>query len=123
MSLNKVNLVGHAGRDPEVKYFESGSVKCTFSIAVNKRSKNRDEPPDWFELEVWGKTAEVAASYVRKGKLLGIIGSLKFDRWQDRTTGEDRQKPIILVDQMELLGAKGDNNESGAANGGYDEDF
>ena len=121
MSLNKINLVGRAGRDPEVKYFESGSQKCTFTLAVNRRTSNRDEPPDWFDLEIWGKTAEIAANYVKKGSLIGITGALKFDRWQDRTTGEDRSKPIILVDQLDLLGSKRD--EGAATNSGYDEDF
>ncbi len=121
MTLNKINLVGRAGRDPEVKYFESGSQKCTFTLAVNRRTSNRDEPPDWFDLEIWGKTAEIAANYVKKGSLIGITGALKFDRWQDRTTGEDRSKPIILVDQLDLLGSKRD--ESAATNSGYDEDF
>jgi single-strand DNA-binding protein len=122
MSLNKVNLVGRAGRDPEVKYFESGKVVCNFTIAVNRRSSNRDEPPDWFDLEVWDKTAEIAANYVKKGSLIGITGSLKFDRWQDRNTGEERQKPVIRVDQLDLLGSKRDN-EAASTSGGYDEDF
>ncbi|AFY69933.1 single-strand binding protein [Thalassoporum mexicanum PCC 7367] len=120
MSLNLINLVGRTGRDPDVKYFESGSVKCSVSLAVDRRSRNRDEPPDWFELEMWGRTAEVAANYVKKGKLIGITGSLKLDRWQDRSTGEDRQKPIILVNRLELLGSRRDNENSG---GGYDDDF
>ncbi len=124
MSLNKINLVGRAGRDPEVKYFESGKVKCSFAIAVDRRSKNRDDPPDWFELEIWGKTAEIAANYVKKGSLIGISGALKFDRWQDKSTGEDRQKPLISVDQLNLLGSKRDNETAaGSGSGGYDEDF
>jgi single-strand DNA-binding protein len=63
MSLNVVTLVGRAGRDPDVKYFESGSVVCKFTLAVNRRTRNSDEP-DWFNLEMWGKTAEVAANYL-----------------------------------------------------------
>ncbi|CAN1210382.1 single-stranded DNA-binding protein [Tumidithrix helvetica PCC 7403] len=121
MSLNKVNLVGRAGRDPEVKYFESGKVVCNFTLAVNRRTSNRDEPPDWFDLELWDKSAEVAANYVKKGSLIGITGSLKFDRWQDRNTGEERQKPVIRVEQLDLLGSKRDNES--ASTGGYDEDF
>jgi single-strand DNA-binding protein len=121
MSLNKINLVGRAGKDPEVKYFESGSQKCTLTLAVNRRTSNRDEPPDWFDLEIWGKTAEIAANYVKKGSLIGITGALKFDRWQDRTTGEDRSKPIIHVEQLDLLGSKRD--EASAPSSGYDEEF
>jgi single-strand DNA-binding protein len=108
MSLNTVTLVGRCGGDPDVKYFESGSVKCSLTLAVNRRTRNSDEP-DWFNLELWGKTAEVAANYVRKGSLIGISGALKFDHWQDRSTGVERTKPIIKVDRLELLGSKRDN--------------
>lgn len=109
MSLNTVTLVGRAGRDPEVKYFESGSVVCKLTLAVDRRRKNSDEP-DWFDLEIWGKTAQVAADYVRKGGMIGVSGSLKFDYWKDRTTGADRCKPVVKVDRLELLGSKRDND-------------
>lgn len=121
MSLNLVNLVGRAGRDPEVKYFESGSVVCNLTLAVDRRSRNSDEP-DWFSLELWGKTAEVAANYVRKGSLIGVSGALKFDYWQDRTTGSERSKPVVRVDRLELLGSKRDS-ESGFADSDGDDEF
>ena len=111
MSLNSVQLVGRAGRAPEVKYFESGNVVCNLTLAVNRRSRNSDEP-DWFNLEIWGKTAQVAADYVRKGSLLGVTGNLKFDYWQDRTTGVDRSKPVIRVDRLDLLGSRRDDESN-----------
>jgi single-strand DNA-binding protein len=114
--VNSVALVGRAGRDPEANYFESGSMVAKFTLAVNRRS--RDDEPDWFNLEIWGKQVQVAADYVRKGSLLGITGSFKLDRWTDRTTGEERSKPVINVDRLELLGSKRDA-EGGAGGGGY----
>ena len=111
MTLNVVTLVGRAGRDPDVKYFESGSVVCNLTLAVDRRTRNSDEP-DWFNLEIWGKTAEVAANYVRKGSLIGVTGSLKFEYWQDRATGANRSKPVIRVDRLDLLGSKQDTNGS-----------
>lgn len=122
MSLNLVTLVGRAGRDPEVRYFESGSVVCKVTLAVDRGRKNSDEP-DWFNLEMWGKTAEVAANYVKKGSLIGITGALKVDRWQDRSTGAERVNPIIRVDQLRLLGSKRDNDAG--MDGGYtgDDEF
>lgn len=114
MSLNVVTLVGRAGKDPEVKFFESGSVVCKFTLAVNRRSKKTDQP-NWFDLEMWDRNAEVAADYVRKGSLIGVKGSLKFDYWQDRSTGVDRSKPIIKVYQLELLGSKRDNEQAAPA--------
>ncbi|AXY68438.1 single-stranded DNA-binding protein [Thermosynechococcus sichuanensis E542] len=116
MSLNVVHLVGRVGSDPDVRYFESGSVKCRLTLAVNRPTK--DDQPDWFNLEIWGKTAQVAADYVRKGALLGIKGSLKFDRWQDRNTGADRSSPVILVERMDILSSKRDTDPS-AVPAGY----
>lgn len=109
MSLNLVTLVGRAGMDPEVRYFESGRVVCTFSLAVNRFRKGEDKP-DWFSLELWDRTAEVAGEYVRKGSLIGVTGRLKFDRWKDKSTGEERQRPIIAVDRLELLGSRQDRD-------------
>jgi single-strand DNA-binding protein len=109
MSLNVVTLVGRAGRDPEVKYFESGSVVCSFTLAVNRL--NRDDEPDWFNLEIWGKTAQIAADYVKKGSLIGVTGSLKLEYWDDRNTGARRSKPVIRVERLELLGSKRDNSQ------------
>jgi single-strand DNA-binding protein len=114
--VNSVALAGRAGSDPEVRYFESGKVNAKFTLAVNRRS--RDDKPDWFPLEIWGNQAQVAADYVRKGSLLGITGSFKLDRWTDRSSGEERTKPVINVDWLKLLGSKRDA-EGGAGGGGY----
>ena len=111
-TLNSISLVGRAGRDPEVRYFESGSVVANLTLAVN-RGKDRD--PDWFNLEIWGKQAQVAADYVRKGSLLGIIGAFKLDYWTDRSTGEQRFKPVVRVDRLELLGSKRDGEQGAPA--------
>ena len=111
MNLNVVNLVGRVGGEPEVKYFESGSVKCNLTLAVNRRTSKSDQP-DWFNLELWGKTAEIAGNYVRKGSLIGVQGSLKIETWSDRTTGTNRSKPVIKVDRLDLLGSKKDTDAS-----------
>ena len=110
MAINSVTLVGRAGRDPEVRYFESGTVVANLTMAVNRR--NREDEPDWFNLEIWGKQAQVAADYVKKGSLIGITGSFKLDSWKDRNTGEDRNKPVVRVDRLELLGSKRDSENS-----------
>jgi single-strand DNA-binding protein len=120
MSLNSVTLVGRVGKEPEVKYFESGSVVCRFTLAVKRRKKDSDEP-DWFDLEVWGQPAQIAADYVRKGSLIGVSGALKFDYWQDKTTGISRSKPLIRVDRLDLLGSKRDNEAGGNSSYGNDE--
>ena len=114
MGINSVTLVGRAGRDPEVRYFESGTVVANLTMAVNRR--NSDDEPDWFNLEIWGKQAQVAADYVKKGSLIGITGSFKLDSWKDRNTGEDRNKPVVRVDRLELLGSKRDSENSNFQN-------
>ncbi len=119
MTLNLVHLVGRVGRDPEPKYFESGSVKCSFSLAVDRNRKAGET--DWFELELWGKTAETATNYVKKGQQIAVIGSLRFDHWNDKVTGEKREKPLILVDRFEFLSSKRD--DEGGSRGSYDVDF
>jgi single-strand DNA-binding protein len=109
MSLNCISLVGRAGRDPELRFFESGSAVANLTLAVNKASSNRDEEPDWFNLEIWGKQAQVAADYVRKGSLIGVVGRMTSEQWTDRNTGEQRSKPLVKVERLVLLGSKADN--------------
>ena len=105
--MNVITLVGRAGRDPEVKYFEGGTMVANLTLAVNGRAK--DAETEWFNLEIWGKQAQVAADYVRKGSLIGIYGSVKTEKWNDRTTGEERKKMVVTVDRLTLLGSKRDN--------------
>lgn len=118
MSLNVVHLVGRVGKDPDVKYLTNGKVVCKLTLAVNRQSRNSDEP-DWFTLEMWDKTAQVAADFVRKGKQIGVKGSLKFDTWSDRNTGTNRSSPVILVERLELLGSRREDeaNSFGGSSG------
>lgn len=102
-SLNSVMLVGYVGGDPDRKDQDSGNVVVNVSLAINRP---KTEEPDWYSLELWNKTAEVAATYVRKGSLIGVTGSLKIDRWTDKATQFLRTKPVIRVDRLELLGSK-----------------
>lgn len=111
MGLNVVNLVGRAGADPEIRHFDQGTQLCRLPLAVDRRSRNSDRP-DWFNLEMWGKTAGIAYDYIKKGKLIAVQGSLKIETWSDRNTGAQRSRPVIRVDRLELLGSKRDNDSS-----------
>jgi single-strand DNA-binding protein len=123
MSLNVVTLVGRVGGDPDVKYFESGAIKCRLTLAVNRIAKNNDQP-DWFSLELWDKQAEFAANYIRKGRLIGVKGTLRFDHWTDRATGAARSAPIIRVERFDLLDSKRDSEAPmEGASSGYGDDF
>ena len=114
MEINTINLVGRAGREPDVRYFESGSTVANFTLAVNRIS--RGDEPDWFNLEIWGKQAQIAADYVKKGSLVGITGSFKIDSWKDKNTGEDRFKPVVRVDRLNLLSSKKETDNSNFQN-------
>lgn len=105
--MNVITLVGRAGRDPEVRYFESGTMVANLTLAVN--AFKRDEDPDWFNLVIWGKQAQVAADYVKKGGLISVTGRSTTEKWTDRTTGEQRSKPIVNVERITLLGSKRDS--------------
>ena len=114
MEINTINLVGRAGREPDVRYFESGRTVANFTLAVNRIS--RGDEPDWFNLEIWGKQAQIAADYVKKGSLIGITGSFKIDSWKDKNTGEDRFKPVVRVDRLNLLSSKKETDNSNFSN-------
>ncbi|MDY6783376.1 MAG: single-stranded DNA-binding protein [Cyanobacteriota bacterium] len=118
MSLNVVHLVGRAGRDPEIKYFsDTGNALCELSLAVN-RPTSRDDQPDWFNLKIWGRTAENAANFIKKGRLIGIQGALRIETWTDSNFGVTRSKPVIIVSRWELLDSKRD---APADMGNYDD--
>ena len=112
MSINTITLVGRAGRDPELRFFESGTSVANLTMAVDKASSNREEEPDWFSLEIWGKQAQVAADYVRKGSLIGVVGRMTSEHWTDRNTGERRSKPVVKVDRLALLDSKADSKQA-----------
>ena len=114
MEINTINLVGRAGREPDVRYFESGSTVANFTLAVNRISKG--DEPDWFNLEIWGKQAQIAADYVKKGSLIGITGSFKIDSWKDKNTGEDRFKPVVRVDRLNLLSSRKETDNGNFSN-------
>ena len=103
--VNSVVLVGRAGQDPEMKYFESGKVKTTFSLAVNRWDyKTKEETTDWFNVELWDKLAEVACEYVKKGKQVAIDGRLASSKWTD-ATGNPRERFFIRATNLRLLSA------------------
>lgn len=102
--INSVVVVGRAGQDPEIRYFDSGKVKTTFSVAVSRWSKN-GEITDWFNIELWDKTAEVAGQYVKKGTQVAIDGRLVVSKWKAQD-GTNRERAIIRANNLRLLGKR-----------------
>jgi single-strand DNA-binding protein len=112
--LNHVVLIGRLTRDAELKYTANGQAVCKFSIAVNRRRKNGDQWEDeanFFDIVVWGRQGESLAQYLVKGKMVGVDGELRQDRWQQ--DGQNRSKVEIIANYLQLLGGG-----SGAGNGG-----
>lgn len=106
--MNSAVIVGRAGQDPEIKYFESGKVKTSFSLAVGRWDpKTKAEVTDWFSVDVWDKQAEFAGEYVKKGRLVAIDGRISVNKWQD-ASGDERQRFIINANNVRLLGSKRD---------------
>lgn len=115
VDINHIVLVGRSGRDPEIRYLDSGKVVTTFSVAVNRPVK--DGQTDWFDIEVWGKQAEIAGEYVKKGTLLGVEGRIRWDSWTSKESGELNIKPIVIAENIRLLGSKKDNNPNAVPSG------
>ena len=106
--MNTVTVIGRAGQDAEIKYFESGKVKTTFSLAVNRRdAKTKEEVADWFNIEVWDKQAEFAGEFIKKGRQVVVDGRISISKWTDQA-GEERERFLIIANNVRLLGSKRD---------------
>ncbi len=106
--MNSVVIVGRAGRDAEVKHYESGKDRATFSLAVNRwDSKTSSEVTDWFNIETWDRQADFAGKYLKKGRLVALEGRIRTNNWTDQS-GESRQSYSITATNIKLLGSKRD---------------
>lgn len=108
-SLNKVHLIGNAGRDPEVRYSPSGTAVANLSLASSRSWKNKDgekqEETEWHRVVFYDKLAEIVGEYVKKGKTLYVEGRLKTRKWQDKE-GRDIYTTEVIAEQMQLLGGR-----------------
>ena len=119
MSVNKVILVGRLGRDPETRYTGGGQAVCNFSMATDEsfksKSGERQKRTEWHKIVVWGKQAEIAQQYLKKGSLVFIEGRIQSREWQDKE-GQKRTSFEIVATNFRMLGGRGDGG--GAAGGG-----
>src|SRR5262249_15550870 len=124
-NLNKVMLIGRLTRDPEMQAFANGGRVAKFGFAVNNRKKNTqtrewEEDPVFLDCEAFnrgdfGKTADLVERFLHKGSQAYIEGHLKLDRWDDKNTGEKRQKLKVVVDVVQFLDPKPMGDGSGPA--------
>jgi single-strand DNA-binding protein len=109
MSVNRVILVGRLGRDPETRYTSSGQAVCNFTLATNEVYRNRtgeqQERTEWHRIVVWGKLAETAQQYLKKGSLVYIEGRIQTRQWDDRD-GNKRTTTEIVANTFRMLGGR-----------------
>ncbi len=120
MSVNKVILVGRLGRDPETRFTSGGQAVANFSLATDSSYKDkngeRQKRTEWHKLVVWGKQAEIAQQYLKKGSQVYVEGRLQTREWQDKE-GQKRQTTEIVVTDFRMLGGRGDGMAAGAGGG------
>lgn len=116
-SVNKVILIGNLGQDPESRFTPQGTAVTSFSIATNESWKSQSgdikEHTEWHRIEMFGKRAETANEYMRKGHTVYIEGRLKTDEWEDKETGQKRRATKIQCDNFTMLGRRGDSQSQG----------
>lgn len=108
--VNKVIIVGNLGNDPDTKYMPSGSAVTNLSVATNESWKDKQtgeqkERTEWHRVAMFGRLAEIAAEYLRKGSMVYIEGKLRTRKWQDKQ-GNDRYSTEIIADEMQMLGGR-----------------
>ena len=120
MSVNKVILVGRLGRDPETRYTSGGQAVANFSVATDESYKDRNgerqKRTEWHKIVVWGKQAEIAQQYLKKGSLVFIEGRIQSREWQDKE-GQKRTSFEIVANNFRMLGGRGDGMAAGAGAG------
>jgi single-strand DNA-binding protein len=110
-SVNKVIIVGNLGRDPETRYLPSGEAVTNISVATtetwkDKASGEKKEATEWHRVSFFGRLAEVAGEYLKKGSQVYIEGQLRTRKYQDKETGKDRYSTEIRADRMQMLGSR-----------------
>ena len=113
--VNKVIIVGNVGRDPEVRYTQSGRAVASFSVATSERFQDKEgqtqERTEWHRVVAWARLAEICGEYLRKGKQVYIEGRLQTRDWEDKD-GHKRYTTEIIANVMQMLGRRGEDGGS-----------
>ena len=130
--VNKVILVGNLGKDPEVRYMPSGGAVANITVATSEKWRDKttgqdQEQTEWHRVVIYGKLAEIAGEYLKKGSKVYIEGSLHTRKWKDKQTGQDKYATEIKANEMQMLDSRGSGSgedqppASGFGMGGFDE--
>ena len=121
-NFNKVYLMGNLTRDPEMRVTPKGTAICQFGLAISRSWKDESgqtrEETAFVDIEAWGKQGEVISKYCTKGRPLFVEGRLKFDQWEDKTSGQKRSKLKVVLENFQFIGGRGDGGPGGGAAAG-----
>jgi single-strand DNA-binding protein len=126
--VNKAILIGHLGRDPEVRYSPSGAAVANVSIATteawkDKQTGEQQERTEWHRVVFFGRLAEIVGEYLKKGSQVYVEGRLQTRKWQDKEGG-DRYTTEVVANDMQMLGGRGGGGGGGGPDsGGYSDDY
>lgn len=109
-SVNKVILVGHLGKDPEMRATSGGMQVASFSLATSERLKDKTDKTEWHNIVMFDKVAEIAGQYLKKGSLVYLEGKLQTEKWTDKE-GHERYTTKIIANQMTMLGGKAEGEK------------
>lgn len=120
--INKAMLLGHVGKDPEIRSTAGGTTVASFSLATSERQKdgqgNWTDKAEWHNLVAFNRTAEIIRDYVKKGTQLFIEGKIQTRSWDDKASGEKKYRTEVLVNELTLLGGRQGGDGGGYSNGG-----
>ncbi|ACB75570.1 single-stranded DNA-binding protein [Opitutus terrae] len=121
-NFNKVYLIGNLTRDPELRVTPKGTAICQFGMAVNRQFKDESgalrDDTTFVDIEAWGKQGETISKYCTKGRPLFVEGRLKFDQWEDKTSGQKRSKLKVVLEGFQFLGSGQRDGAPGGGGGG-----
>jgi len=124
MSVNKVILVGRLGQDPDVRYMPNETAVCNFSLATSSSYKDKSgekvDQTEWHRIVMFGKVAEIAKEYLKKGSQVFIEGRLQTRKWQTKE-GQDRYTTEVVAATMQMLGSKDSSSGSGESPSDFDQ--
>lgn len=127
-NVNKVILIGNVTRDPEIKYTPKGTAVTDLGLAINRfipasEGGERREETTFIDVTLWGRQAEIANEYLKKGRPVYIEGRLQMDSWEDKQSGQKRSKLRVVGENLQLLGSReGGGSGAGGSRGGGDYD-
>ncbi len=122
MSVNKAILVGRLGRDPETRFTSGGQAVANFTLATDEtfkdRAGERQKRTEWLRIVLWGKLAEIAQQYLKKGMLVYVEGRIQTRQWEDKRDGQKRTTTEIVGNVMRMLTSRAEGAAAGASSGG-----